>query len=326
MAVDKIAQWLLEGPPWVRYRTRLDLLGQSHDDPQVIADRHALISHPQVKEIVAELADWPGRMLTNHKDAAHPLHKLTFLADLGLKVGDPGIDKIIKRIMNRVSPEGPFQINIRPRDKGDGQLAWMLCDAPLVVYALIKFGLSDDPKVQAALDYLTSLVRDNGWPCVVLPEFGKWRGPGRKDDPCPYANLVMLKALSQLEETRQGEAAAGGVKTLLDLWSQSRERHPYIFYMGTDFRKLKGPFIWYDILHVADVLSHFESAGRDPRFVEMVEIIKNKADADGRFTPQAIYKAWAGWDFGQKKAPSAWLTLLARRLTSISGDAQTPAP
>jgi len=312
--MDEITKWLIDGPVWARYRARIDLLGQAENDHEVLADRRELIGHPQVRELIAELADWPGRMLTNHKDAAHPLHKLTFLADLGLKAGDPGIDKIVKRVVKNISPEGPFQISIRPRDKGDGQLAWMLCDAPLVVYVLIKFGLADDPGVRAALDYLTSLVRDNGWPCVVSPEFGNWRGPGRKDDPCPYANLVMLKALSQLEETRQGEAAAIGVKTLLDLWSQSRERHPYIFHMGTDFRKLKGPFIWYDILHVTDVLSHFEPARRDPRLAEMVEIIKNKADADRRFTPESIYKAWAAWDFGQKKEPSPWLTLLAARL------------
>lgn len=295
------------------------MLGRPEDDPAVLADRRELIKDPQVVELVAELADWPGRMLTNHKDAAHPLHKLTFLADLGLRAGDPGIDKIIRRITERVSPEAPFQINIRPRDKGDGQLAWMLCDAPLVVYALIKFGLGDDPKVQTALEYLTALVRENGWPCVVSSEFGNWRGPGRKDDPCPYANLVMLKALSLSDKTRLGEAAAAGVKTLLDLWSQSRERHPYIFYMGTDFRKLKGPLIWYDILHVAEVLSAFPSARLDPRFAEMVEIIKNKADADGRFTPESAYKAWAGWDFGQKKEPSPWLTLLAARLVKRTG-------
>ncbi len=27
--------WLLKGEPWVEYRARLDLLGQSEDDPQV---------------------------------------------------------------------------------------------------------------------------------------------------------------------------------------------------------------------------------------------------------------------------------------------------
>ncbi len=28
------------------------------------------------------------------------------------------------------------------------------------------------------------------------PALGKFRGPGRKDDPCPVANLYALKALS----------------------------------------------------------------------------------------------------------------------------------
>ena len=30
-----------------------------------------------------------------------------------------------------------------------------------------------------------------------------------------------------------------------------------MFFMGTDFRKLKVPLVWYDLLHVLDVLSSF---------------------------------------------------------------------
>lgn len=133
------------------------------------------------------------------------------------------------------------------------------------------------------------------------------------DDPCPYANLVMLKTLGLLEDHRDSPAARLGVETLLNLWENSRERRPYLFRMGTDFRKLKTPFIWYDILHLLDVLSWFPWLRADSRLQEMVEIVTAKADEGGRFTAESIWVAWKSWDFGQKREPSPWLTLMAHR-------------
>ena len=39
-----------------------------------------------------------------------------------------------------------------------------------------------------------------------------------------------------------------------------------------------------------------------------------KADADGRYTPESIWNAWKEWDFGQKKAPSPYLTYLVANI------------
>jgi hypothetical protein len=52
-----------------------------------------------------------------------------------------------------------------------------------------------------------------------------------------------------------------------------------MFFMGTDFRKLKAPFVWYDILHVLDVLSSCSWLKGDPRLLNMANLVKSKADA-----------------------------------------------
>jgi hypothetical protein len=310
--------WLLEGEPWIAYRTRLDLLGQAESDPQVSSVRLSLLEDPGVKNLVAGLAGWPGTVISSHKSAGQPFHKLTFLADLGLRAGDPGMDLIIGRILEHQSPEGPFQLpaEIPTHYGGTGQAAWAwaLCDAPLLVYALLKFGLGDRPAVQSALQHLVGLLRANGWPCAVSKELGSFRGPGRKDDPCPFANLAMLKVLSVIQGFSYQEASQIGTETLLGLWSASRERHPYIFYMGTDFRKLKVPFVWYDLLHVLDVLSRFPWLRNDDRLHDMLAVLEGKADDQGRFTLESLWTAWKDWEFGQKKQPSRWLTLLAWRI------------
>lgn len=161
---------------------------------------------------------------------------------------------------------------------------------------------------------LAGLINANGWPCTVSKELGKFRGPGRKDDPCPFANLAMLKVLSELPEWRDCHACHLGANTLLTLWDESMTCHPYMFYMGTDFRKLKVPFVWYDLMHVFDVLSRFSWLRNDAQLLDMLAILKNKMDQQGRFSLESVWTAWKDWEFGQKKEPSRWLTLSAWRI------------
>jgi hypothetical protein len=316
-------EWLLEGPAWMHYRLRLDLCRQSPDDPQVTAARQTLLDDPQVQELIAGLQDWPGVVLNSHKSARQPFHRLNFLADIGLRAGDPGMGAIITQIMSHQSEQGPFQLvtNVHPRYGGTGEdtWGWALCDAPLLVYALFQFGLGNHPQVQTALDHLLGLMRQNGWPCAVSPEMGRWRGPGRKDDPCPYANLAMLKVLGQTEDLRTSDAAKTGVETLLNQWQNRQVEHAYMFYMGTDFCKLKAPLVWYDILHVLDVLTLFPAFQRDPRLQDMLHILAAKADLQGKFTPESVWTHWKDWEFGQKKEPSRWLTFLAQRILKRAG-------
>ncbi len=310
--------WLLAGDPWVEYRTRIDLLGESEKSKAAQAARRAMLESAPVRGLLDELQRWPWQVISSHKSAGQPFHKLTFLADLGLCHDDPPVSKIVKHIASSRSDEGPFALpmNIPEHFGGTGkdQSAWALCDAPLMSYALTRFGLGKDPGARAAAKYLVGLVRDNGWPCAVSKELGSFRGPGRKDDPCPFATLAMLKLLSITDSLRDGPAAASGVEALLTAWKRSKEWHPYMFYMGTDFRKLKAPFIWYDILHVLDVLSRFPSHRRDKRLLEMAGLLEAKADGEGRFTVESVWTAWKDWEFGQKKEPSRWLTLLAHRI------------
>ena len=318
-------QWLLESDePWTRYRTLVDLLDRTEDDPEVQAARAEMLAHPQVQALIAEAATWPGYALKRHNDAKHPLYKFSTLADFGVRADDAppgggiGMSAGIEAVMAHQSQEGAFQIpmNIPQSRGGTGEdtWTWMLCDAPTLLYALLAMGLGDDPRVQRAIDHLVGLVDDNGWRCVAASEAGKFRGPGRKDDPCPIVNVYALKALAQVPELLDSPATRTGAGMLLWHWEHRTERKIYLFGIGTDFRKLKYPFVWYDILHVVDVLSRFPFVHDDPRFREMVEAITAQADEQGRYTANSMYRAWKGWSFADKKSPSPWLTFLVLRV------------
>jgi hypothetical protein len=121
--------------------------------------------------------------------------------------------------------------------------------------------------------------------------------------------------LAQIPEWRNSDVCARGAESLLQLWEQRKERRPYLFAMGTDFAKLKAPVVWYDILHVLEVLTQFRHLRKDKRLLEMIDILKAKSNPEGRFTAESVWKAWSNWEFGQKKIPSFWLTLQAHKIS-----------
>jgi hypothetical protein len=316
-SLTETINWLLKGEPYIEYRTRIDLLGENEDTPEVSAAKKKTIEDPKIQQLIAELKNWPGTILNSHKSASQPFHKLSFIAEIGLNKNDSNISLVAEKIFEHQSDEGPFQLpaNIPKHFGGSGQdtWAWALCDAPTVIYALAKLGFSNETRVKKATNYLANLACENGWHCTVSKELGKFRGPGKKEDPCPYTTLVMLKMLSQFEEWRESKIAHDGAECLLNLWQNSLKLHPYIFYMGTDFRKLKAPFIWYDVLHVFDVLSQFNWLKADTRLQDISSLIKTKAESEGKFTAESEWQAWRGWEFAQKKQPSRWLTFLVLR-------------
>ncbi len=330
-----VVEWLLRGDPWVEYRTRLDLLGQMESDGEVSDARERMLAHPAIKAMITSFSNWESEVVSNHKGAGLLIHKLAFLADIGMKTGDPGMKALVDKVLEHKDESGIIKVivNVPVHFGGTGrnEWGWALCDTPSVFYSLVKMGMLNEPAIIDGVRSLTALAMhkgdkgsnsgnaSNGWPCAVSAELGKFRGPGKKEDPCPYATLLMVRLLSQMTEFRDSDECRKGAGCLMELWNASREKHPYLFHMGTDFRKLKAPFVWYDILHVADVLSQLEWLKDDQGLHEMADIISGRTDSEGRYTPQSEWKAWNGWEFGQKKQPSQWLTFLALRILKRLG-------
>jgi hypothetical protein len=312
--------WLLEsGEPWTRYRTLVDLEDRAPDDPDVARARATMVAAGPVRDLIARAGQWPGPPLKRHNDAAHPLYALATLADFGLHRVDAGIAPLALAVMEHFDGSGFESLLWLPRfltkEDDDGERwTWMLCDAPTLLYALLAFGYAHDDRVERAVAALSGLVNVNGWRCGAAASLPRFGGPGRKADPCPMATTYALKALS-LTPLREDLTVIGpGVEALLDHWQHQRDFKLKMFGIGTEFRRLRYPFVWYDVLHVTDVLSRYPLALADPRFAEMVAAITTQADEEGRYTAGSMYRSWKGWSFADKKQPSPWLTFLARRI------------
>jgi hypothetical protein len=317
--MENVIAWLLASDePWTRFHTRLDLLGEGASDPSVKSARQEMLAHPKVSELVTRAAGWGQVPLKRHNDAGHSIYAISTLAHFGLRADDPGMDVVTGKILAHQSAEGAFQtlVNIPRAFGGDGldDWTWIVCDAPTLLYSLLSFGLEDDPRVRKALGHLADLVSENGWHCACAPGLGKFHGPGRRTDPCPIANVYALKALASKPELQNGAAAHAGAEMLLAHWADDSHPKPYLFGSGTDFRKLKYPFVWYDILHAADTLSRFPFVREDPRFISMVKSITGQASPQGYITATSMYQSWKGWSFADKKSPSPWLTYVVHAL------------
>ena len=308
-------------PPWLRYAAfSRGLVGLGdRESPEDL--RRASVASPRLQGLLGELRAWPGRPLASHRSAEQLFHKLALAADLGLRRGDQGADEVSAQVMGSVSAEGPFGLPMRIEADHGGSgaevLAWALCDAPVILRAFLVMGWGGDPRIERAIDYLASLTLERGYPCAVSASLGAWRGPGRRGDPCPYATLVMLELL--LEAGGRTALVLSASECLLRLWERSHEEHPYIFWMGNDFRKLKAPLIWYDLLHVLEALSKVKTLRGDPRFESMLDVLEAKRGGDGGFTPESVYRCWNAEDFGQKKRPSGYVTALAQGILARSG-------
>lgn len=128
------------------------------------------------------------------------------------------------------------------------------------------------------------------------------------------ATVYGLKVISLIPEMFQSESARNGAEMLLWHWEHQDEKKFFLFGIGTDFQKIKYPYIWYNILHVAEVLSRFPFVHQDPRFQALMDVLTEQADANGRYTAASMYRHWKDWSFADKKNPSPWLTFLVKRM------------
>jgi hypothetical protein len=306
-----LEEWLLTGEPWVAYGVLKDIIGKSDDDGTVSAALAAVSDHPRVKLIFHKMNEegyW-GKPKDIHtwwprKDTTFWL--LPVLADFGFTVRDERIAKACEYVFSTQLDSGGFGWD-PPSKPGD-------CHSAIIVEALAKLGLLEDPRLKNAYDYLTRRQRiDGGFWCKDTGQIGA----PREDEPsCAFATTFVLGALAQNPNLRNSEVAKKSVDFLFQCWT-NRGKVKYAGHdskIGKDWEKLKYPFTDYKILKFLDVLSQFDYARKKLKESEMLDLLLRKQDGQGRFTPESIINAWSNFDFGQKEKPSRWITFLALRI------------
>ncbi|HEC31196.1 MAG TPA: hypothetical protein ENI41_01750 [Deltaproteobacteria bacterium] len=308
--------WLLESNPWTKYEVLTELLNKPDSSSEVIAAKQELINHPQIQDLIKETKDWLPKAPTRNNDSTISYYKLRMLTDFGLTISDSGMKEIFDmatahKINNLFASRGTEPIKPQKNKPDPYADEWHIapCNSPIILYSLLCLD-PDNSQVKEAVEELKNRWNTNqGWFChyfFVESMFKKLQVG------CQMAGLMALEVFSKVPELKESINAQNAYYPLKFHYEYGKTM--YYFGRSKRFWTLKYPFVWYNALYLAEVLTRFEFVKTEKLVQELVTWIEQAQDNEGRFTPTSMFMAYKGWDFANKKEPSPWITFLCCRI------------
>jgi len=322
--------WLMNSnEPYARWVTLASLLRRPADDPEVRRAHAQTLADPGVRMFAEELPRWGESDTAAHHSAAYLPNRLGLLADMGVRGGDlTQVEEALDELLAHQDESGRFGTYGLPSGEDTGGRASLSCDMYAVTDVLLRFERTGEERVAVALERIEKdaarTPQGRAWRCV--PEKRNlWRGPGRRADACPQVTLEALRVFSHLAPSERPEWLAEAARTPLEIWRRRTEERPYAFGHGYQFKSVKWPNFWYDVLAVLEAVGRYpetwtadHATAEDRRSVAELAacLIAYNFDAQGRVVPRRIYRGFERFSFGQKKRPSPFAT--ARALVALS--------
>jgi hypothetical protein len=138
---------------------------------------------------------------------------------------------------------------------------------------LCYMGHADDDRLKRTFQYLLdSQYRDGGWRCK---KFSYGKGP-ETEYSNPGPTLEALDAFRFTDFLNREQRLDRAVEFLLYHWEVKIPLGPCHFGIGTRFNKVEYPFLRYNLFYYVYVLSFFDHAKNDPRFIEAFDALSSK--------------------------------------------------
>jgi|GEM_PF-231103 len=323
--------WLLDsGEPYAAWATLTGVLGLAHDDPDVV-DAHAkVIADEGVRRLTAELPEWDlDPKVSDHHSGAFLPNRLNLLADMGVGASDfEHVEELLDQMLQVQDSRGRFHSPAAVSGRPKPESGSLLCDTSVVTDVLLRFGRGGDRRVRAALERMTADLANTpqglAWQCIP-EQRSLFRVPGRRSDVCPQVTLEGLRAFSHMPREERPPHISQTARTPLEVWRRRTEERPYEFGHGYQFKNVKWPSVWYDVLWVLETVSRYPEVWRGPHartqdrrsVAELAAcLIAYNFDEDGTVTPRRVYLGFEDFSFGQKHSPSPFAT--ARSLMPLT--------
>jgi len=185
------------------------------------------------------------------------------------------------------------------------------CATAAAARLLCRFGQARSPETRKTLLHLLETqYEDGGWRCNKFP-FG--RGPETRFSN-PGVTLPVLDVFRFTDHLNRNPALDRAVDSLLDHWVVRRPLGPCHFGIGTLFLQVEFPFLRYNLFHYVYVLSFYDRAKGDPRFLEALRLLGSKLDAHGRVIVERPNRRLAGLSFCAAGRPSDLATARYREI------------
>lgn len=324
--------WLLETEsPGARYLALRDLLNLPHADAELRAARKAAHKAGPIATILANMDKagfWAAPGPGYNPKYRSTVWSLIMLAQLG---GSAEEDKRVARacayvLDHALTAGGQFTASGAPSGTADclqGNLCW----------ALVELGY-DDPRLETAFGWMARSVTGEGVApahdrqATVRYYAGKC-GPvfacgSNNKLPCAWGAAKVMQAFSVWPAKRRTSAVKRAIQQGLDfLFSVDPAEATY----PAGYSDRPSGNWWkfgFPVFYVTDLLQIVEALvglrhGSDRRLARALQIVREKQDAQGRWSLEYDYAGKTWVDFGPKKQPNKWVTLRALRVLKSVG-------
>ena len=318
---DDPLPWLLEPDPdnpGVTYFALRELESRPAEDPAVREAQAAVMSTGPVPAILD--SQYPDGYWVKPGGGYSPKYRGTvwqilFLAELGADPADERVQRGCEYLLGHsIAANGAFSCLQRPVPSGS-----IPCLNGNMLYALLRLGWGDDPRVQAALDWLArAATGEGGFRYLKSGTCGpSFACAANESQPCAWGGNKAMRALIAVPPDQRTPAVQRAIEAgaaFLLSRDPAVADYPYTKRVSSTWFKFGFPLsYWSDVLETTAVLVG-AGYGDDPRLTHALEYILSKQDDRGRWKLENALtgKMWA--DIEQKRQPSKWVTLRVLRV------------
>ncbi|MGB0513464.1 MAG: hypothetical protein ACPGJE_01335 [Wenzhouxiangellaceae bacterium] len=221
------------------------------------------------------------------------ISSLGMLHELGVDKSHEAVRGSLRLIVDAVRSDG--RVRLAPK------APMYPCYTAEAVRMLCRFGLVSDSAVQRTVSYLLENTHETGgWRCN-FSRFG--RGPETKLAN-PGATLYALDVLRWIPGCRADDERVDlAVESLLEHWDAREPAGPCHWGIGTQFMKIEYPFLRYNLFFYVYVLSFFQRALDDSRFIAALQALESKLE-NGNVVVEKTHRGLKGLKFCAKGIPS----------------------
>jgi hypothetical protein len=319
---DPVVEWLLEASnPSVRFLTLTGVLGRSLRSKEVVAARSGIMRAGIVPEILERQAadgSWDKRDAFYTAKYRGTVWTLMILAEHYADGGDERVRRACEFILtnSQEAASGGFSTNERVR--GGGVPCYVIpCLTGNMIWALVRLGYLEDPRVQQGIEWLTQYLRFDDGDSAPPRDFPYNRFEmcyGRHS--CFMGVVKGLKALAEIPERCRSRE----VKRTIEAGVEFMLKH-HVFKRSHNLNRMARPG-WnrfaFPRMYQSDVLEIMlilRALGvRDERMKEAFTLIESKRGPDGRWLLEDSFNGKFQVRIEQVGKPSKWITLNALRV------------
>ena len=224
------------------------------------------------------------------------LESALFLLELGMEPWDPILKEVAELFFSVWQEDGRFKVY----PKG----AVYPCQTAHAVNVLCHMGYVFDDRIQKTLQHFLDIqYMDGGWRCN---KFSFGRGP-ETEYSNPFPTLVALDSFRFSEYLNKEKALDEAVDFLLQHWTIKKPIGPCHYGIGSLFMQVEYPFRNYNLFLYVYVLSFYDKAKEDERFLEAFDALESKL-VDGQVIVERVVPKLAKFSFCKKGEPSELAT------------------